>query len=113
MEIKFRIWIENNDDVLAGNGRIKLLETIKTEGSISKAAIKMGISYKKAWKLIDSMNNASNKPLIITSTGGVGGGGASLSEEATQLISSFHSIQKSIQKLVNKKNTEIENLLHT
>lgn len=93
-KIKSRIWIEFEDHVLLGEGRVKLLKAIERTGSLSKAAKSLNISYKKAWDLIDSANKTAKKPLTITSTGGKGGGGAELTEHGKSLISAFDNINK-------------------
>ena len=79
-KIKSRIWIEADDNVLLGEGRVRLLKAIDETGSLSKAAKSMQMSYKKAWTLIDAVNKSSIKPVTITSIGGKGGGGAVLTE---------------------------------
>lgn len=98
MKIKFRLWFEENEKVIAGSGRIRLLCAIKEHGSISKAASSMDLSYKKAWNLIDSMNSATNKPLIQTSTGGAGGGGAQLTDKADEIIKQFELAQHKLKE---------------
>lgn len=84
-----RIWIENNSETFLGFGRVVLLERIRDHGSISKAARSMEMSYKHAWDLIDSMNRQADTPLVTTSKGGKGGGGASLTEAGENAISDF------------------------
>ena len=93
-KIKSRIWIESENHVLLGEGRVQLLKAIETEGSLSKAAKTLGLSYKKAWSLIDSVNKSAKKPVTINSTGGKGGGGAELTDYGKQLIAVFDEINK-------------------
>ena len=97
MKIKFRLWFEEDETVIAGSGRIKLLEAIEEHGSISKAAASIKLSYKKAWNLIDSMNSSTGTPLIITSTGGSGGGGTSLTDKAKQIIKQYKEARKTLE----------------
>ena len=75
-KIKSRIWIESNNKVLIGEGRVNLLRAIGETGSLSKAAKSLDLSYKKAWQLLDSVNKSAKKPVTINSIGGKGGGGA-------------------------------------
>jgi molybdate transport system regulatory protein len=93
-KIKSRIWIEADDNVLLGEGRVRLLKAIDETGSLSKAAKSLQISYKKAWTLIDAVNKSSIKPVTITSIGGKGGGGAVLTEYGKKLIIAFDDINK-------------------
>ena len=102
MEIKFRLWIDNEDQVVAGSGRVRLLEAIKEHGSITKAAKEMEISYKKAWKLIDSLNNAADQALVSTNAGGKGGGGTIITEKGETIIQQFNATKKAFQQLAHE-----------
>ncbi|GAA4303740.1 winged helix-turn-helix domain-containing protein [Aestuariibaculum suncheonense] len=93
-KIKSRIWIEHEDNVLLGEGRVQLLKAIDETGSLSKAAKSLNISYKKAWDLIDSVNKSAKKPVTINTIGGKGGGGAELTGYGKSLILAFDDINK-------------------
>ncbi|GAC1452522.1 MAG: winged helix-turn-helix domain-containing protein [Chitinophagaceae bacterium] len=80
------LWIECNGERFLGKGRVELLEHIDETGSISKAAKKMGMSYKKAWQMITSLNQQTRTPVVVVQTGGEKGGGSILTEEAHELI---------------------------
>ena len=67
-----KIKIEVHDNFNIGPGKIALMESIISCGSISSAAKQMGMSYRKAWKLVNEINNASKTKLILTNTGGKG-----------------------------------------
>ena len=60
-KIKSRIWIEADGNILLGEGRVNLLRAINEEGSLSKAAKVLGMSYKKAWSLIDAVNKPQSQ----------------------------------------------------
>jgi molybdate transport system regulatory protein len=87
-----RIWIEGPDGTFLGYGRVVLLERIREHGSISAAARSMGMSYRHAWKLVDSMNRQSRTPVVTMSVGGRGGGGACLTESGERAIDAFWSL---------------------
>ena len=91
-KIKSRIWVEVNGKVLLGEGRIKLPKAIDEKGSLSKAAKSMEMSYKKAWNLVNSINNSAKEPVVSKTTGGKGGGGAILTNHGKELISIFETI---------------------
>ena len=93
-KIKSRIWIESENRVLLGEGRVQLLKTINETGSLSKAARSLNISYKKAWGLINSVNKSAKKPVTINTIGGKGGGGAKLTDYGKTLINTFDEINK-------------------
>ena len=88
-----RLWLETNDGRFLGIGRLELLEHIAALGSISKAAQAMGMSYKRAWDLVSSMNAQAAAPLVTTQTGGSRGGGAVVTETGHAAIAAFRSLQ--------------------
>ena len=93
-QIKSRIWIEGENGVFLGEGRIKILKAIMTHGSLSKAAKSLGMSYKKAWTLVDSINKNATTPIVTTNTGGQGGGGTVITEYGMKMIMAFDNINK-------------------
>lgn len=107
-KIKSRIWIESENNVLLGEGRVHLLKAIQETGSLSKAAKSLNISYKKAWQLLDSVNKSAKKPVTINSIGGKGGGGAELTEYGKSLVSAFDEINKNCWKFLDKELKRIE-----
>ncbi|MEZ4483887.1 MAG: TOBE domain-containing protein [Syntrophotaleaceae bacterium] len=76
-----------------GLNRIELLEKIDLLGSITKAGKAQGISYKTAWEQVDALNNLAEKPLVMRSAGGRGGGGTCLTEEGKEVIRRYRAIQ--------------------
>ncbi|MDA9343485.1 LysR family transcriptional regulator [bacterium] len=109
-KIKSRIWIESEDKVLLGEGRVHLLKAIQEMGSLSKAAKSLHISYKKAWQLLDSVNKSAKKPVTINSIGGKGGGGAELTEYGKSLVLVFDEINKDCWKFLDKQLEKIERI---
>ncbi len=109
-KIKSRIWIETEENVLLGEGRVLLLKAIDETGSLSKAAKKLKISYKKAWTLIDAVNKSSKKPVTTASIGGKGGGGAKLTHYGKKLVSAFEDINKKTWEFLDKQVLEINKL---
>lgn len=107
-KIKSRIWIECEDNVLLGEGRVHLLKAINETGSLSKAAKSMNISYKKAWGLLDSINKSAKKPVTINTIGGKGGGGAELTDYGKSLILVFDEINKNCWDFLDKQLEKIE-----
>lgn len=101
--VKFKLWVEGKEDVFLGNGRVKLLEAIKAEGSITAAAKSMNMSYKKAWEQINSMNELSSKPVVLRNSGGKGGGGTELTQHGEKLIEQFRAINASCQEFIKSE----------
>ena len=92
--IKSRIWIEADGDILLGEGRVRLLKAIDEMGSLTKAAKLIGMSYKKAWSLIDAVNSRAKEPVISASIGGKGGGGTELTPYGRSLVTTFDTINE-------------------
>ena len=109
-KIKSRIWIETDDKVLIGEGRVHLLKAIEETGSLSKAAKSLKMSYKKAWNLIDSVNKTSDKKVTINSVGGIGGGGAELTPYGKTLVKAFDNINKKCWKYLAEQEKIINSL---
>lgn len=109
-KIKSRIWIESDENVLLGEGRVQLLKAIEKTGSLSKAAKSLKISYKKAWQLLDSVNKSAKKPVTINSIGGKGGGGAALTDYGKSLVSVFDTINKNCWAFLDEQLEKIERI---
>jgi molybdate transport system regulatory protein len=75
-----------------GPGKAALLESIRDTGSISAAARDMGMSYKRAWLLLDSMNQAFTEPVVTAAPGGAGGGGATLTPFGAEVLERYRRI---------------------
>lgn len=89
-----RLWVEKDGKTYLGWGRITLLERIRENGSISAAARSMGMGYRHAWELVESMNKQSPTPLVMVRTGGRHGGGAQLTKAGEEAIDLFWSLAK-------------------
>ena len=100
MELSSSLHVLNGNDTFLAAKRIALLEAIYSEGSISKAAKKVPMSYKAAWDAVDAMNNLSNKLIVTRETGGKGGGGAKLTPYGENLVNCFTLMQKEHQKFL-------------
>ena len=103
-KIKSRIWIENKESIFLGEGRIQLLKAIETEGSLSKAAKSLNMSYKKAWNLIDAINKTAPNPIVEKSTGGSGGGGTIITPYGKKKISQFETLKQNCWDFMKTQN---------
>ncbi|HET6514800.1 MAG TPA: winged helix-turn-helix domain-containing protein [Thermodesulfovibrionales bacterium] len=101
--LRGRVWIDGGEGTFLGYGRIVLLEKIQEIGSITKAAKAMEISYRHAWKLVDSMNRQAGHPLVESSAGGKNGGGARLTEEGEKAISLFWKLYDDFQQFLRQE----------
>jgi molybdate transport system regulatory protein len=76
-----------------GPGKADLLEAIDRRGSISAAARDMGMSYKRAWDLVDTMNHAFREYLVVTATGGNHGGGAQITPFGFDVLRRYRDME--------------------
>lgn len=96
-----------------GPGKIRLLEAIQSAGSLSGAARKLHISYRRAWDMLDSLNRNCPVPLVETATGGVRGGGAKLTPQGIVLLERYRELEASVKELVNAEAADLMKLLET
>ena len=80
-----------------GPGKIALLETIHRTGSLSQAARDLGMSYRRAWQLLSSLNTSFREPVVVTATGGRGGGGARVTPFGRELINRYRAFEDDAQ----------------
>ena len=103
MNIKSKLWIEENGRPVFGSGRKLLLEAIERNGSINRAAQEMNMSYRKAWGALRAMEERLGVKLIERSAGGKNGGGALLTDDARMFLNKYEALEKGIQELVDER----------
>jgi molybdate transport system regulatory protein len=81
-----------------GPGKISLLEKVGELGSIAAAGRSMGMSYRRAWELVDDLNRAFGQPVVTTQMGGKSGGGAELTAFGRDLVGHYRAIEVKAQK---------------
>lgn len=86
-----------------GEGRVQLLKMIQEIGSLNKASKTLNMSYQKAWRMIDEMNEFSDQPIIETTIGGAKGGGTILTEYGKSLILIFETINKDCWEFLDEQ----------
>ena len=103
--------IDFDDQRYIGHGRIELLEYIDELGSIAKAAKAMGMSYKRAWYLAESINSTFSEPVITRQHGGKGGGSAELTELGKNVVKEYRAIEAGVLKTYAKSLKAMEKAL--
>lgn len=103
MKIKFKIWLEENDGVAFAEGRRMLLEAVDRLGSLNAAAKELGMSYRAAWGKIKATEKALGIKLLEVTTGGKGGGGATLTSDAKNLILKYQKYTDRMTFLMEKE----------
>jgi molybdate transport system regulatory protein len=94
MDVSLRLRLRNQ--CALGPGKIRLLECIAEEGSISAAGRAMKMSYRRAWILVDELNHSFAEPLVETQLGGQQGGGASLTRLGRDVVRRYRAIERRI-----------------
>lgn len=79
--------------IAIGPGKADLLDAIAASGSISAAAKRMGMSYRRAWLLVDTMNGCFRGPLVASARGGAGGGGAQLTSLGAEVLARYRDME--------------------
>jgi molybdate transport system regulatory protein len=92
-DVQFRLRIKSGDDIAVGPGKIELLEAIASTGSITAAAKSLGMSYRRAWLLVDTMNRCFKSRVVDTEVGGTRGGGTQLTAVGARLVRSYRLIE--------------------
>ena len=91
--VQFRLRISKGADIAVGPGKIDLLEAIARTGSITAAARSLGMSYRRAWLLVDTMNRCFRGPVVDAETGGRRGGGTRLTTLGAEVVRRYRRIE--------------------
>jgi molybdate transport system regulatory protein len=99
--IRFRI--DFSDHAYLGPGKIALLEAVRDSGSLSQAARKLRMSYRRAWLLLASVNASFTEPVTVAKTGGKGGGGVAITDFGNVLIGDYRALEADITRIAAKQ----------
>jgi len=94
--LKLKVQLYSGEEIAMGPGKADLLEAIRAQGSISAAGRAMGMSYRRAWLLVDAMNRCWQQPLVETSPGSAHGGGARISAFGETVLGHYRALQARI-----------------
>lgn len=106
-----RLRIVLEPDIAIGPGKADILEGIKETGSIAAAGRRMGMSYKRAWLLVETMNACFKTPLVETSRGGRVRGGATLTPAGEQVLACYRRMEVLTAKAIAKEMSQLRRLL--
>jgi molybdate transport system regulatory protein len=99
--VRFRIDFSEHSSV--GPGKISLLEAIRETGSLSQGARDLGMSYRRAWLLVESLRRSFREPVTVASTGGKGGGGMLVTEFGDALIKGYRQLERDFATLAERR----------
>ncbi len=97
-QVNFRMRIRRGDTVALGPGKVTLLEAVHEHGSISAAARHLGMSYRRAWLLIDELNRSLDEPATHSEQGGASGGGCTLTPVGQRIVRLYRDIEEEAQR---------------
>jgi len=90
---RFRLRLTVGDEIAIGPGKVALLEAIRDHGSLTAAAKALGISYRRAWTMLDEMGRALKYPAVASATGGTHGGGSLLTAVGEEIVERYRRIE--------------------
>jgi molybdate transport system regulatory protein len=91
MRLKHKVWLDFNGRAF-GDGPARLLDGVQQTGSLRKAAVELGMSYNKAWRILHAAEQRLGFPLLDRSVGGSLGGGSQLTPQATDLLARYRAL---------------------
>jgi molybdate transport system regulatory protein len=97
-DLTLRLRLLKGANIVMGPGRADLLGHIQASGSIAAAGREMGMSYKRAWVLVEAMNSMFRMPLVEAVKGGAGGGGARLTEMGVVVLAAYRGLEESAER---------------
>jgi molybdate transport system regulatory protein len=110
-ELRLRMRLMRGEEIALGPGKVDLLEGIERTGSISAAGRELGMSYRRAWKLVETMNRCFANPLVETAKGGHSGGGANLTPEGRQALAAYREMESLAQDAVQANAQTLQDML--
>lgn len=109
--LKIHVRILSENEIAFGPGKAELLEAIQRTGSISQAAKSMNMSYRRAWQLVDTMNQCFRSNLVETQTGGTHGGGAVVTELGQLVLNKFRIMEQHAAQALATEFEELSNYM--
>jgi molybdate transport system regulatory protein len=94
VRVQLRLRITRGADIAVGPGKVDLLDAIAKTGSITAAARTLGMSYRRAWLLVDTMNRCFTRPVVETEAGGRRGGGTRLTKVGAEALRRYRKVER-------------------
>src|SRR5262245_25787262 len=106
--VKLTLRVDFEPDEAVGPGKIELLELVDSLGSIAAAGRAMGMSYRRAWELIQSVNECFREPVVSKQMGGPAGGGAQLTPLGKRVVRHYRAIERKASRAVSTHLTALQ-----
>jgi len=101
MKVVYKVWIDQNGKAF-GDGPYDLLKRVEKTKSLHQAALQMGMSYSKAWRLIRTIEERLGFAILERKVGGSSGGGSQLTPGARNLMKDYKQFRNDIKKAIEK-----------
>lgn len=108
LKVAGSLWLGRDEQNMLSDKRIALLQSVGECGSITQAAKAVGLSYKGAWDAVDAMNSMFGEPLVVTMTGGKGGGGTQLTATGIRIVDAYGALRREQQRFLKAASAGIE-----
>ncbi len=95
--LKLKAQLYRGDDLAMGPGKADLLDAIDEHGSISAAGRRLGMSYRRAWMLVDTMNRCWREPMVDTRSGGGADRGATVTEFGHAVLTAYRKLEHQLE----------------
>jgi molybdate transport system regulatory protein len=109
--LRTRLRLKADDKLILGPGRLQILRGVEETGSIAAAARTMGMSYRRAWLLIDDINHCFQQPLVESVSGGKRGGGAQVTELGKQIMALYSDLLATTEAAIATHKDQLSALL--
>jgi molybdate transport system regulatory protein len=107
MELRSKVWIERDGQVMLSDWRVALLEAVEATGSLAEAARRLDVPYRTAWQKLKAIEASWGVPLLVTESGGAEGGASRLTPEARDLIRRFHLVAQGLHEQAAARFAEV------
>ena len=111
LDLRLRLYL--GEEIAMGPGKADLLEAIRDTGSIAAAGRQMGMSYRRAWQLVDTMNRCFRAPVVATERGGAGRGGAALTDLGLRALEEYRRLEGIAREAAAPRQKALARLLAT
>jgi len=109
LEPRLKLWVEHRGKAVLGDGRVDLLRAVGETGSLTEAALRMGLSYRRAWGKIRDMERNLGAQLVQSEKGGNTRGSSRLTPRAEALVAQFDRFRKRMENDLGKEFKEVFN----
>lgn len=103
MKVRSKIWLEADGRLCFGTGKAKILRAVEETGSLSQAARRLDMSYRRAWSSVRAVEERLGRPLLVRRRGGREKGGACLTQYAQDLLAWFEDLDKDVRGFADRR----------